>query len=222
MFMGLYSSENRNRSSISNRSISENDPNTVYPFMCQTIIGSRKPCRVLTKKWSELKPINTATGGITTTVNSSFTNTERYAHYSRNQQEYSSIVTTRNPPQMNNLQGISNYPNSILLYFTTNINNSTTYDLVVTDISNNTVVHRKTFKNTNSYSINGLRPSTTYHISITSTDYLGQQTTITLDKSTMDQNVSPGIDVEPFTIIERNFIPEESKIEYYVLGGSNN
>ena len=217
MFMELYNTNTQNTRTISTRSSPQVDPNTVYPFMCQTIIGSRKPCRVLTKKWSELKPVNTMSGGTTTTIDSTITNRQRYSHYSKNTQEYSSSVTVRNKPQINNLQSINSYPNSILLYFTANVNTSTTYDIVVTDINTNIVVHKNTFKNTNAYSVNRLQPSTAYHISITATDYLGQQTIITLDKST-----APDPSPRSFATIDREFITEEPKIEYYVLGGGNN
>jgi len=215
MFMPLYRVENR-QSRDSSRSTNAVDPNFVYPFMCQTIIGSRKPCRVLTKKWSELKP-NPATGGTTSTIDSSFTNAQRYSHYSKNTQKYSSSVTTYRAPQINNLQSIESYANTITIYFTTNVNTYIVYDIVVTDISENIIVHKNTFKNTNVYSINRLTPTTKYHISITATDYLGQHATITLDKST---SIKPfdtpcQVDIPPY--IPTSFINGE----YQSFGGGN-
>jgi hypothetical protein len=161
-----------------------NDPNTIYPFMCQTIIGSRKPCRVLTKKWSELKPVNTATGGTTSTVDSSFTNKQRYAHYSKNTQKYASNINILNPPNIRNLQGTKAYANSIEIYFNANTNSYTKYTMTVTEVSTNSVVQIQNFKNTNRYIINRLEPSTEYNISISAVDYLGQQTIISFNKST--------------------------------------
>jgi hypothetical protein len=172
--------------------------------MCQTIIGSRKPCRVLTKKWSELKPTNTATGGTTSTNDSSFTNKQRYSHYSKNTQKYASNINILNPPNIKNLQGIAAYANSIELYFNANTNSYTKYTLSVTKISTNSVVKNETFKNTNRYIINGLEPSTEYNISISATDYLGQQTIITLNKSTTDIPYDTAI-----TVIDPVFIPDE-------------
>ncbi len=216
MFMDLYISENRQQPRNISRSINEIDPNTIYPFMCQTIIGSRKPCRVLTKKWSELKP-NSATGGTTSTIDSSFTNRQRYSHYSNNTQKYSSNVTTYRAPQINNLQGIESYANTITLYFTANVNSYTIYNIVVTDISENIVVHNNTFKNTNVYSVHRLTPSTNYHISITATDYLGQQTTITLDKST----TAIPFDT-PCIVTEPPYIPDQFiNGVYNSFGGGN-
>jgi len=180
------------------------DPNKIYPFMCQTIIGSRKPCRVLTKKWSELKPTNTATGGKSSTNDSSFTNKQRYSHYSQNTQKYASNINILNPPNIKNLQGIKAYANSIELYFNANTNSYTKYTLSVTKISTNSVVKNETFKNTNRYIINGLEPSTEYNISISATDYLGQQTIITLNKSTTDIPYDTAI-----TVIDPVFIPDE-------------
>ena len=168
---------------IQNRNIS-NDPNQIYPFMCQTIIGSRKPCRVLTKKISELKVTNSVTGGSTSTVDSSFTNKQRYAHYSKNTQKYASNINILNPPNIRNLQGIKAYANSIEIYFNANTNSYTNYTITVTKVSTNTIVQIQQFKNTNRYIINRLEPSTQYNISISAVDYLGQQTIISLNKST--------------------------------------
>ena len=192
------------------------DPNQIYPFMCQTIIGSRKPCRVLTKKWSELKPINTATGGKTSTNDSSFTNRQRYSHYSQNTQKYASNINILNPPNIKNLQGIAAYANSIELYFNANTNSYTKYNITVTKVSTNSVVKNETFKNTNRYIINNLEPSTEYNISISAVDYLGQQSIITLNKSTT--NILYDI---PISVINPPFIPDELLLVSLIPFGQN-
>jgi hypothetical protein len=216
--MRLYNTDSNTQNSRDiTRSLLPVDPNTIYPFMCQTIIGSRKPCRILTKKWSELKNINTVTGGTTTTVDSSFTNKERYSHYSKNTQKYSSNVISRNAPKIDNLQSINSYANTIIIYFTATVNTYIKYYIVVTNNSNNIVVHTDNFKNTNTYSINRLKASTSYHISITATDYLGQQTIITLDKSTTAVEFDT-----PCEVKEPPYIPEEfTNTNYQVLGNGN-
>jgi hypothetical protein len=201
MMMNLTVPRTKNQLSrdIQNRD-NTTDPNQIYPFMCKTIIGSRKPCRILTKKWSELKPINTATGGKSSTNDSSFTNAQRYSHYSQNTQKYASNINILNPPNIRNLQGISAYANSIELYFNTNTNSYTKYTLTVTDVSKNTIVQIQTFQNTNRYIINRLEPSTEYNISISAVDYLGQQTIITLNKSTTNipYDTPIYVDVPPY------------------------
>jgi hypothetical protein len=200
---------------IQTRNIS-NDPNTIYPFMCQTIIGSRKPCRVLTKKWSELKPTNTATGGTTSTVDSTFTNKQRYAHYSKNTQKYASNINILNPPNIRNLQGTKAYANSIELYFNANTNSYTIYTITVTDVSSNIVVQNETFRNTNRYVINRLQPTTEYNISISAVDYLGQQTIISLNKFTTSTPVDTPIEIE-----EPPYIPDEYFQDLIIFGGNN-
>lgn len=193
------------------------DLNQIYPFMCQTIIGSRKPCRILTKKWSELKPTNTATGGTTSTNDSSFTNAQRYSHYSKNTQKYASNINILNPPNVSNLQGIKAFANSIELYFNSNTNSYTNYIIVVTKVSTNSVVKKETFKNTNQYVINRLEPSTEYIISITATDYLGQQTIITLNKSTTAIPYDDAIN-----IVEPPYIPDKYFQDLIIFGGGTN
>jgi hypothetical protein len=192
------------------------DPNQIYPFMCQTIIGSRKPCRVLTKKWSELKPTNSATGGKTSTNDSSFTNSQRYSHYSQNTQKYASNINILNPPNIRNLQGIKAYANSIEIYFNANTNSYTKYTLTVTDISKNTIVQIQTFQNTNRYVINRLEPSTEYNISISAVDYLGQQTILSINKSTT--NIPYDTAIAVFT---PPFIPDEILLATLIPFGEN-
>ena len=193
-----------------------NDPNQIYPFMCQTIIGSRKPCRVLTKKWSDLKIINNVTGGTTSTVDSSFTNKQRYAHYSKNTQKYASKVNILNPPNIRNLQGIKAFANSIELYFNANTNSYTIYTITVKKVSTNSIVQTQTFRNTNRYVVNRLEPNTEYNISISAIDYLGQQTIISLNKSTTSIPADT-----PIVIIEPPYIPDEFFTDLIVFGGNN-
>jgi len=213
IFMRLYNTDSNTQNSRDiNKELLPIDPNTIYPFMCQTIIGSRKPCRILTKKWSELKNINTVTGGTTTTVDSTFTNKQRYAHYSKNTQKYSSNVITRNAPKIDDLQSINSYANTIIIYFTATVNTYIKYYIVVTNNSNDIVVHTNTFKNTNTYSINRLEASTSYHIEITATDYLGQQTTISLDKSTTAIPFDTPLDVKEPPYIPPGFANTEYQL----------
>ena len=200
--------ENNNVQYLSTRDIQtrniSNDPNTIYPFMCQTIIGTRKPCRVLTKKISDIKVINSFTGGNTSMVESSFTNRQRYAFYSKNTQKYASNINILNPPNIRNLQGTKAYANSIEIYFNANTNSYTIYTITVTKVSTNSIIQIQTFKNTNRYIINHLEPSTEYNISISAVDYLGQQTIISLNKSTTNVPYDVGI-----PIVNPPYIPEE-------------
>lgn len=217
MFMRLQNTNINIQSDLDtvSRSI-DVDVNTIYPFMCQTIIGSRKPCRILTKKMSELKNINTVTGGTTSTIDSSFTNRQRYSHYSKNTQKYASRITIVNPPKLNDLQGIQSFANSITIQFSVFVNTHITYYIVVTHVSTNIIVHKNNFRNTDSYTILRLQPSTEYHISITATDYLGQQTTTTLNKSTTDIpfDASYNLNIPPY-------VPLEFVSEYNSLGSGN-
>lgn len=196
MFMALRIPRDNNSSPYSTNTniLTRNiDSNKIYPFMCQYIIGSRKPCRVLTKPLSELKKVNNVTGGSTSTVDSSFTNKQRYSHYSKNTQRYASNVSIFNSPDIRNLQSIQAYANTIELFFTANTSSYTIYTITVTDLFINSIVQVQTFKNTNRYIINNLEPSTEYNISLVATDYLGQQTTISLNKSTTDIPVDEAI-----------------------------